>query len=45
MAGLAEFLESAVAADADLTMSEIADAFWLAEHMERFQPAVAAAAA
>jgi hypothetical protein len=44
MAGLAEFLDCALAVDADLTTSEIADAFWLAEHMERFQPETATAA-
>jgi len=42
MAGLAEFLECVRAAGVGLTPSEIADALWLAEHMEGFQPVVAA---
>jgi len=44
MAGLAEFLDSVLAADAGLTTSEIADAFWLAEHIEGFQPTASVAA-
>ena len=44
MAGLADFLGCVRAVDADLMASEIADAFWLAEHMERAQPIAATAA-
>jgi hypothetical protein len=44
MAGLAEFLDCVVEVDADLTASEIADAFWLAEKMEALQSAATAVA-
>jgi energy-coupling factor transporter ATP-binding protein EcfA2 len=44
MAGLAEFLDCVLAADAGFMASEIADALWLAEHMEGFQLTAAVAA-
>jgi hypothetical protein len=38
MEGLTKLIDGAVAARADLTVLEIADALWLAMHMDGFQP-------